>query len=139
MHTLDRVMGSHQVAIPEHLEAQAEIPLISDRPQRQGDVYVIPQRPGIIDGAEPVPAEGVPVVRSEAGGNTHLLVAEGFVSWKPQVGIRSDLAAQGTLVVDQGSSAYLIHPEHGATGMGPGHYTIRRQREQADEIRIVAD
>lgn len=137
MHTLDRIMTPHSVEIPDHLEAQAEIPLVSDRPQRQGDVYVVPQRPGIVD-AKPVPAEGVPVVRGEAGGNTHLLVGEGNVLWLSRT-VAGDPAVQGTLVVGEDSSAYLIHPEHGATGMGPGQFIIRRQREQADEIRLVAD
>jgi hypothetical protein len=43
--------------------------------------------------------------------------------------------------------AYLIHPEHGATGIAPGTYVIRRQRERGDGLedsawdgsRLVAD
>ncbi len=136
--TLETVLGQHKVEIPAHLEAQAEIALISDKPIRQGDVYVIPHRAGHVDGAAQVPPEGVPVVRGEAGGNTHLLVAEGTVLWAPRTG-SPDAADMGTLVVEEGSSAFLIHPEHGAAGMGPGHFTIRRQREQAEEVRLVAD
>lgn len=132
MQTLEEIMTPHRVEIPAHLEAQAEVPLLSGL-QRQGDVLVIPIRPGQVAGQKRIPSEGFPVVRGEAGGNTHLLVGTGsFAS-------RNQGTDQGTLVVNEGESAYLIHPEHGATGIGPGMYTIRRQREMADEIRLVAD
>lgn len=37
--------------------------------------------------------------------------------------------------------AYLLHPEHGATGCPPGKYVIRRQREYAERrgTYLVAD
>ena len=70
------------------------------------------------------------------GGNTHLLVADGPVSWAPS---KTRDAVQGTLVVEDQGSAYLVHPEHGLTAVGPGQYVVRRQVEQADELRIVAD
>jgi len=133
--TIDSIMTKHRVEIPAHLEAQAEVPLISGKPQRQGDVMVIPSRKGKVEGLVPVPPEGVAVVRGD-GGNTHLLVAEGPVFWAPAKGAG---AIQGTVVVEDGGSAYLIHQEHGATGIGEGQATIRRQREQHDEIRLVAD
>ena len=80
---------------------------------------------------------GVPVVRGEAGGNTHLLVAvEGDVCWRPNT---TDMAIQGTVTVAEGGQAGLIHPEHGLTLIGPGCYSVERQTEQADEIRLVAD
>ncbi len=44
-----------------------------------------------------------------------------------------------TLTVPDGQVAYLAHPEHGYMGVGPGTYEIRRQREQADELRLVQD
>ena len=42
------------------------------------------------------------------------------------------------------SVAYLIHPEHGMTGIAPGTYIIRRQRERSAEAlreanRLIAD
>lgn len=43
------------------------------------------------------------------------------------------------LSVPEGSTAYLGHPEHGYMGIVPGSYEIRRQREMAEEIRMVAD
>jgi hypothetical protein len=121
--------------VPAHLIADAEVPVVSGL-QRQGDVIVVPTRRGNVAGAFPVPAEGIAVVRGESGGNTHLLIADGLCSWKPS-GTRD--ATQGTLTIDEGGAAYLIHPEHGAQGIAPGQYIIRRQREQAEEIRLVAD
>jgi len=45
--------------------------------------------------------------------------------------------------VDTSVVAYLIHPEHGATGIAPGRYVIRRQREQSNtlfgHVYLVAD
>ena len=35
----------------------------------------------------------------------------------------------GTLTVGPGALAYLAHPEHAYSGIGPGTYVLRRQRE----------
>ncbi len=134
--TYGDVLGAHGVDIPAHLEAQAAIPVLGGL-QVQGDVAVIPTRPGMKQGT-PVPPAGIAVVQGESGGNTHLLVAEGPVSWAPVVGNPS-LLDLGVVTVPEGATALLLHPEHGANAMGPGNYTIRRQREQADELRMVAD
>jgi len=128
------ILGRHDVEIPAHLEAQAEVPILTGA-QRQGDVIMVPTRPGK-SAATLVPSEGIPVVRGEAGGNTHLLVADGAVLWNPASTGGTTL---GLVVIPDGAAAYMLHPEHGAMGMGPGSYIVRRQREQADEIRIVAD
>lgn len=134
--TYDDVLGAHGVTIPAHLEAQAAIPVLTGL-QVQGDVAIIPVRASAKMGA-PVPPSGIAVVRGESGGNTHLLVAEGQVSWAPVVD-NPDLLDLGVVTVPEGATAFLLHPEHGANAMGPGNYTIRRQREQADELRVVAD
>lgn len=136
MKTMEEVLTPHGVEIPAHLEAQAEVPIVTGA-QRQGDVIVLPMRKGKVAGAEAVPAEGIAVVRGENGGNTHLLVADGDVSFAPAE--TSEPQTLGTLVVSDEGTAFLIHPEHGANAIGTGQYTIRRQREQADEIRTVAD
>jgi hypothetical protein len=111
--------------------------------QFQGDVAVIPtDRADRIDDGRPqpvvVPAAGIPVVRGENGANTHLLLAAGPCTWLPvdRSGNGLDL---GVLGVPADATAWLAHPEHGYLGIGPGRYVIRRQREQADEIRLVAD
>lgn len=132
MHTYDSLMTAHAVEIPAHLEQQAEVPVV-DGMQRQGDLLVIPSRP-LAGTGKPVGRSGVPVVRGEAGGNTHLLVADGDVRWKAASG-----QVLGGIEVAEGSAAYLLHPEHGAQGIAPGSYTVHRQREQADAIRLVAD
>lgn len=134
MLTYQDVLGANDVEIPAHLVADAEVPVLAGL-QVQGDVAIIPTRPGKT-AAKPVPAQGVPVIRGEAGGNTHLLVADGPVLWNPATAGGSTL---GLVVVPDGSTAYLLHPEHGANGLAPGSYVLRRQREQADEIRMVAD
>ena len=42
--------------------------------------------------------------------------------------------------VPDGGEAYLIHSdEHGAMGIAPGSYEVRRQQEWAGEWRRVAD
>ncbi len=134
--TYDDVLSAHGVTIPAHLEAQAAIPVLTGL-QVQGDVAIVPAPPSAKNGS-PVLAAGVAVVRGESGGNTHLLVAEGPVSWAPVVG-NPDLLDLGIVTVPEGATAFLLHPEHGANAMGPGNYVIRRQREQADELRVVAD
>ncbi len=134
--TYDDVLRAHGVTIPAHLEAQAAIPVLTGL-QVQGDVAIIPARPSAKKGTL-VPPQGIAVVRGESGGNTHLLVAEGAVSWAPVVG-NPDLLDLCVVTVPEGATAFLLHPEHGANAMGAGNYTIRRQREQADELRMVAD
>jgi hypothetical protein len=70
---------------------------------------------------------------------THAIVADGpGVCCDTRQATTRDLTL-ATLTVPDGSVAYLAHPEHAYTGIGPGTYTLRRQREQADELRIVAD
>jgi hypothetical protein len=132
--TLDQVARLADVAVLDHLDAQVDVPLLPGA-QPQGDVMVIPA-PGAREATASVPKAGVPVVRGENGGNTHLLIGDGPVFFDSgQQGAQT----LGTLTVPAGSAAYLIHPEHGAAGIAPGTYVIRRQRQQADETRLVAD
>ena len=133
MTTIADVMNRHAVEVPAHLSAQADVPMLAGM-QRQGDVLIVPCKPHA-QGA-PVPAKGVAVVRGEAGGHTHLLVAVGDVRWTTISGRTLEL---GTLTVAGGAEAYLLHPEHGAAGIAPGSYTLKRQRQQAEVERLVAD
>lgn len=116
-----------------------DIPVTSGL-QHQGDVSVVPAH--MVRDYAPastlVPRRGVPVVRGESGGNTHLLLADGPVMFDPRPASASDLTL-GCLTVPAGSTAWLDHPEHGNSGVGPGNYVIRRKREQADELRLIAD
>lgn len=116
--------------------ADIEIPVL-DGAQRQGDVIVLPN-PGLV-AHTPVPAAGTPVVQGEVGGNTHAIVAaDGPVYCDVTTPAPRSLRV-AVLSVPEGSTAYLAHPEHGFMGIAPGDYEIRRQREMAEEIRMVAD
>jgi hypothetical protein len=113
-----------------------DIPLLAGV-QRQGDVLIRPTI-GIL-AATPVPAAGTPVVRGENGGNTHAVyAADGPVFCDVTAVSATDLRV-ALLTVPEGSTAYLGHPEHGFLGIAPGSYEVRRQREMAEEIRMVAD
>lgn len=128
------------------LDASISPPVVAGVPQAQGDLLVIPwpadvavqERSQAVAVAAPVPAAGVPVVRGENGGNTHLLLDpdRAGVAWAPNADGGQTL---GTLVVPSDAVAYLDHPEHGRNVTGPGVYVIRRQREQRDAIEMVAD
>jgi hypothetical protein len=126
-----------------HLEREVTIPVI-DGLQAQGDLLVIPiaflaaqprRDVSIVDSARwhEVPGAGVEVLRAGTGGNSHTLVADpGTCRWTTGVNDRRQLAlgAFSTTAV-----AYLIHPEHGGSGIAPGTYVIRRQRERSGLTR----
>jgi hypothetical protein len=144
--TYGEALAMANVAIPEHLEAEAQVPVLTG-PQCQGDLMVVPVAQAYEAGGQApewpqgqlVPMDGVQVVHGEATGNTHWLHA-GFgspgVAWHRA----DDGLVVGVLTVPGGQSAMLIHTdEHGANGIGPGSYEIRRKREQADEIAYVED
>lgn len=134
--TLNDAITMHGVDVLDHLDRDASIPVI-DRAGRQGDVIVL-ARKGRKHAVTAVPATGVAVVRGENGGNTHMLLADGDVFFDANAVSATNLDL-GTLTVAEGATAYLAHPEHGYIGCAPGTYVVRRQREQADELRLVAD
>jgi len=118
-------------------ESDFEIPVLTGM-QRQGDVLLIPSLDGDAP-TTPVPASGCPVVRGENGGNTHAIYADGPGVLCDTFAADATRLRVATLLVPGGSTAYLGHPEHAFQGIGPGRYEIRRQREMADELRMVAD
>lgn len=137
--TLAEVIDRHGVDVLDHLDRQLEVPVLAGL-QAQGDVIVVPEAIGYVrkPATTPVPRAGVAVVQGENGGNTHLLIAEGEVFFDSMT--RTDTGLDlGVLTVAEGAQAFLAHPEHGYAGIAPGSYTVRRQREQADEIRLVQD
>lgn len=134
--TLADAITRHGVDVDEHLDRALSIPVLRGM-QRQGDVLIVPSRRE--GGGTGVPAAGVPVVRGEAGGNTHLLLADGAVLWRPVEGRGDAALVIGVITVPTDATAWLAHPEHGFLGVGQGVYEARRQREQADEIRLVQD
>lgn len=136
MDTLADITRATGFEVLEHLEAEAEVPVLGGL-QAQGDLFIVPvAAPGSLNGDNAVPPEGVAVIAAVDGGHEHRLFAgtPGTAFWRP-----SDRAGQdiGQLVCTE--PAYVLHPEHGATGIAPGSYRLRRQREQADEGRLVAD
>lgn len=122
--------------------ADLDIPVLSG-PQCQGDVSVCPTglygtKPGFGD-ARPVAAAGVEVIRGGAMNNAHTLrTLDQGVTWKP-VAFSDGSVALGLLTVPDGAECFLEHPEHGFNGISAGSYVIGRQREQAEEIRMVQD
>ncbi|MFD7709925.1 hypothetical protein ACFV6E_06285 [Streptomyces sp. NPDC059785] len=133
----------------DHLERQVTIPVV-DGLQAQGDLIVVPY--GFVAHSvrlhswatwTDVPADGVELLRGAAGGNPHSLVADpGTCRWT--TGLRDPLGlCLGML--DTTAVAYLIHPEHGGTGIAPGRYVVRRQRERGSQRagrlgnRLIAD
>lgn len=123
----------------DELIADVEVPALTT-PQRQGDVGIFPRAPlgkAERDHLTSVPAEGIPVVRGEtSGGNAHILLADGPVGFAR----RDSGVLIGVLDVPDGSVAHLIHTEeHSAISIGAGTYAIHGKREQADEVRRVAD
>ncbi len=127
----------------EHIQQSLRIPVV-DGMYAQGDLLVIPlsMLPDVRMGPDTqwpyVPPEGVEVLRGPAGGNPHTLVAEpGICRWTRWVGDPEGLALGAFTTT---AVAYLMHPEHGATGSAPGAYLIRRQREFGSwGSRLVAD
>lgn len=134
--TLAQAIDRFDVDVHEHLDRDEPIPVLAGV-QRQGDVLILPA-PDAKPATTPVGAGGYPVVRGEAGGNTHLLLAAGDVFFDAKPASATDLML-GLLTVGEGAEAYLAHPEHGYVGIAPGNYEARRQREQADELRLVQD
>lgn len=139
MHTYGTALALAAVEIPGHLQADAEVPVLTG-PQAQGDLMVVPVDrvpAGLVPSL--VTAAGVQVVTGEATGNTHWLHA-GFdspgVAWT-----RVDRGLTiGYVTVPEGQTALLVHTdEHGANAIGAGVYAVHGKREMADEIRRVAD
>jgi len=138
MRTLTEILERHDIAVADELLADLVVPIISGA-QPQGDVLILPRGPltaAELAACTRVPCEGIAVVVGEATGNTHMLDADGTVLFARRTGG----VLLGVVEVDPDAVAYLIHTdEHGANGIGPGTYALHGKREQADEIRRVAD
>jgi len=142
MTTLHELTAARGFDVGEHLEAALEIPVHAGI-QFQGDVAIIPLEE--VDATvswqpsslRPVGPAGVEVIEGGNGAHAHLLVADpGAAKWTADVTDSEGLAIG---VLDAFTPVHLLHAEHGGTGIAPGRYLLRRQREQADEQRLVAD
>ncbi|MFI9331422.1 hypothetical protein ACIGZJ_28285 [Kitasatospora sp. NPDC052868] len=126
----------------DHLEREVAVPVVAGL-QAQGDLIVIPQSfletvtltPFGYSRWLDVPAAGLELLRSAGGGNPHSLVADpGACRWTDAIHDPTGLALG---LIDATAVAYLIHPEHGATGIAPGRYVVRRQRERGTGFGMV--
>lgn len=138
MLTYATTLGKHNIALPDELIAEIEVPVFTG-PQCQGDVGVFPITPtsGVLAlDWKPVPGEGLSIVR---GMNDHILDAyEGLVEWAWAPSGSSTTI--GYLRVADGAVATLTHTdEHTTNGIGAGVYRVVGKREQAAEIRRVRD
>ncbi|GIH02145.1 hypothetical protein Rhe02_02120 [Rhizocola hellebori] len=118
----------------DHLELEAAIPVVNGL-QAQGDLIVIPhamvEQTAVIGFRtwRKVPPSGVELLRSASGGNPHTLVADPYTcEWLPWPWDPTGLAIAA---LRNTSTVYLIHREHGATGIAPGTWVVRRQRERS--------
>jgi len=138
MRTLAEVTGATGFEVLEHLEAETEVPELAGL-QAQGDLIIVPApgRSSDTGKRQIVPAAGVAVIEAVNGGHEHRLFASvpGTLTWAP----RSGGQAADIGLAECTAPAFILHPGHGATGLAPGAYILRRQREQADEQRLVAD
>ena len=145
--TYATTLAKHDVTIPDHLIADAEVPALTG-PQRQGDVGIFPRaRAGKAELADAITLEvggkGLAVVAGESstGGNAHILDAyEGPIFWMPATKVADTSVTLGVVHVPKGSVAVVTHTdEHGSNAIAAGTYIIHGKREQADLIRRVAD
>ena len=136
--TLSDLTALSGLEVFDYLDTEMSIPIV-DGLQAQGDLIVTPADilPMVTSypnaRREPVPQAGIELLRSAAGGNPHSLVFEaGNCTWTAGVVDPRGLALG---ILDTDVVAYLIHPEHGATGIAPGRYVIGRQQEFDTTIR----
>lgn len=116
----------------DYLDRQAQVPIVTTA-ACQGDVSFL--RVTTARATKPIPPAGV-VVATGQGGHDHSIHGGGMFDFAPE---RDGSLIIGTLTVPDGVDVLVSHQEHGALLMAPGTYRVGRQREQADEIRMVAD
>ncbi len=141
MKTLTELTEQTGVEVYDHVADDLEIPVL-DGLQAQGDLIVVPLDNPLFAGHDidvdatglAVPSNGIELVR---GQHPHLLVADPGTATYTRIETFTDRLAVG--IVEATAPVWLLHPEHGATGIAPGRYLVRRQREQAAEQRLVAD
>lgn len=136
MHTVESVLAHHGYSTTAIEFPELDVPVLTGN-QRQGDVFIL--RVTTSHAGQPI-GKGVTVVKAETNrANTHNLHGDGLWEAHPNAGSDNELV-QGWVTVPEGGEVFLIHTEeHGANGMGPGTYEIRRQREFAGEWRKIAD
>jgi len=132
--TLGELTSKHDFQVLEHLEAEASVPVHAGL-QAQGDLFIIPSASSAYTASTVIPAEGVAVIEAIGGGHEHRI----FASVPGTARITMLGRGQDIAYMECTEPVYSLHVEHGATGIAPGAYLFRRQREQADEERLIAD
>ncbi|MFI7680007.1 hypothetical protein [Actinophytocola sp. NPDC049390] len=140
---LAELLAENDLDVLDHLDRQITVPVL-DGPQAQGDLIVVPldMVPTVTDASWAtwpyVPWRGVELVRGVAGNNPHTLVADDRTCrW---TGAVRDPLRLGIAMFENTAPAYLIHPEHGGSGVAPGRWLVRRQQESGRHRRmLVAD
>jgi hypothetical protein len=135
------LLGRTGLDVLDHLDRQVTVPVI-DGLQAQGDLIVAPLD---LLGWTPLDwwqltAGSRELVRGEAGNNPHTLVADPGTCWMTTSA--GDPERLAVAVFRNSAPVWLIHPEHGATGIAPGAWFVRRQRELGTEFRrpvLIAD
>lgn len=143
---LAELLDRTSLDVLDHLEREITVPVI-DGLQAQGDLIVIPLNLLTTVTTQtwarwtPVPAGGVELVRGVAGNNPHTLAADPGTC-RYTTGVRDPLDL-GIAIFENTAPAYLIHPEHGGTGIAPGRWLVRRQQERGAAFRshrvLIAD
>ena len=111
-------------------DRQLTVPVI-DSLQAQGDLIVLPLSMiggrAILRGSWlELPAEGFELARGKAGKGPYTLVANsGTCRLASRVKDPEHLAI--TAFVNT-ATVYLVHPDHGAIGIAPGSWAVRRRR-----------
>lgn len=121
--------------IPDHLLAQAEVP-VARNGWRQGDVMV--RREAITPKGKPITLDGAghKVVAGEADRNSHVLNGDGHF----YPGAYKDEFDYGVLVVPAGGLAVLTHTdEHGSIAFPEGTWRVWAQVSHEQELRKAAD
>jgi hypothetical protein len=135
--TLGELAGRYEFAVLEHLEADLEVPVVGGL-QAQGDLLVIPVSAYRVSGTRAeVPAAGLAVIAPTGSGHEHRLFAGAPATAWFTPGTHQGMQDIGVLECTE--PAYVLHLEHGGAGIAPGTYVLRRQREHADEERLVED
>lgn len=118
-----------------HLIDDAEIQVLTG-PQAQGDVSWYPTDKKAQDAKE-IPQGGL-VIMEGLNNHPHTLFAQDgpvMFSRNPD----KSAVYLGTAVVPKGSTLVVGHNEHGFSAVGEGTYIFNGAREQANEIRRLAD
>jgi hypothetical protein len=139
--TLAELTDQTGLDVLDHLDLDLAVPVVAGL-QAQGDLIIVPLQLVSDDVTvrwdarwRTVPPSGVELLRGGAGGNAHTLVADqDACHWTTDVNDHQRLALG---VLRATATVYVLHREHGASGLAAGRYVIRRQREATATTRSM--